>query len=349
MSADRPSETVRREASEWIARRDAGLSAAEEAELRSWREASPRHAEALARYERLWSTLDRPRAGGVSQSLNRDLALLDQRRNRRRRRVAGAAALGLALLVSAWWGVGDRVRATARTTPSVVFMMPERRVLADGTVVECPPGTRFAVDFSSGKKRQVTLTQGEAHFQVARNPARPFVVVAAGVEVEAVGTAFSVQLGPSVVEVLVTEGRVAIDPSLTSPRGSAAGTGSEATLVVAGHRASVTLGVSEDLLPTSIEAVSTTELDQRLAWRNPRMEFSNTRLRDVVAAINRHAAERGGIRFAIADEALDGVRLSGIFRVDDPRAFIAILETGFGVAAEPAGEQAVLLRRRAAE
>jgi transmembrane sensor len=57
----------------------------------------------------------------------------------------------------------------------------------------------------------VVLERGEAHFQVAKNPARPFVVVARGVEIRAVGTAFSVGLESTRVEVLVTEGQVAVE------------------------------------------------------------------------------------------------------------------------------------------
>jgi transmembrane sensor len=71
---------------------------------------------------------------------------------------------------------------------------------------------------------------GEAHFFVEKDPQRPFVVNAAGIDVRAVGTAFNVRIDPAAVEVLVTEGRVRVDPAVphddpaapaVSPRASA--------------------------------------------------------------------------------------------------------------------------------
>ena len=84
-------------ASAWVARRDAGLSAAEEAEWQAWLATDPRHREAYDRYAALWVRLDRPRAAGAGTRLQRDVALAGRARHRARRRAAGAAV--------ALWGV----------------------------------------------------------------------------------------------------------------------------------------------------------------------------------------------------------------------------------------------------
>jgi transmembrane sensor len=93
-----------------------------------------------------------------------------------------------------------------------------------------------------------------------------------------------------------------------------------------------------------VESISPAEIDQRLTWRNPRIEFSDTPLNEVVAAINRYAAERGGVQFTIQDPSLGSKRLSGIFRVDDTSAFVGILEKGFGIDVERVGERVIVLR-----
>ena len=54
---------------DWIVRRDDGLTAAEAAEFERWQAADTRHAEAVARHERTWTMLDRPRAGGRSREM----------------------------------------------------------------------------------------------------------------------------------------------------------------------------------------------------------------------------------------------------------------------------------------
>ena len=54
------------------------------------------------------------------------------------------------------------------------------------------------------------LVRGEAHFVVAADASRPFVVSAGAVSVRAVGTEFVVRYSAREIGVLVTEGRVAV-------------------------------------------------------------------------------------------------------------------------------------------
>ncbi|MGH7956064.1 MAG: iron-containing alcohol dehydrogenase, partial [Opitutaceae bacterium] len=79
---------------------------------------------------------------------------------------------------------------------------------AYGSVVELNVDADILVDFSP-VRRAVRLVRGEAHFTVATDAARPFVVSAGGVEVRAVGTGFAVHFAPQEIAVLVTEGQVA--------------------------------------------------------------------------------------------------------------------------------------------
>lgn len=339
------SDAVRKAASDWIARLDAGLSAAEQAEFQAWCDASPLHAEAVARYERLWRNLDRPRALGASAELNSDLTRLRQRDRRRRARWAATASLSLLVSWAAWSTFCPPAFTTsAPGTAPLAIIVPDRRELPDGTVVEYPAGTDLRVDFSSPGFRRVTLLRGEAHFAVAKDPSRPFIVEATGVSVQAVGTAFSVQLGSSAVEVLVTEGQVTVDPATSrepQPREAAE---PNPALLDAGQKISVAVGPAAARAASPPENLSPAEIAQRLVWRNPRMEFSNAPLDDVVAAINRYAAAHGGARFVIQDPPLGAKRLSGIFRVDEPGTFIAILENGFGIEAMRQGAKTIVLR-----
>lgn len=348
MTIARDLKTVRDAASQWVARRDAGLSATEESEFQAWRDASPAHAEAMARYERLWDRIDGPRTANAGPQLNQEISKLDNRQRRSRRGLATACVLALCGLGIAGWALRPGAEV-AREASSVAVLAPEHRVLPDGSVVEYPAGASVTVDFSSPEVRRVTLDRGEAHFAVAKNPARPFIVHAGGVDVRAVGTAFAVQLASSAVDVIVTEGRVAVDrpaeaaapavPSSTTPAPSAT-----ATFVGAGEKLSFATQVPAGASAGRAEAIFPAELEQRLAWRNPRMEFSNTPLPEVVAAINRHADAHGGVHFTLAGSSLDTVRLSGIFRVDDTRSFIGILETGFSIKAERTAPNAFELR-----
>ena len=312
------------EAAAWIARRDAGFSAPEAAEFAAWCAADPRHAEALAGHEAVWSALDRPRTAGASAAVHEQLCAL-RRRQRWRRAVAVGALAGCAALAF-FLRPGKAAREIAPTAKATaVLRLPEHVALPDGSAIEHPPGAVFEINFTA-TLRQVTLRSGTAHFTVAKDPKRPFVVAARGVEVRAVGTVFAVELGDSGVGVLVTEGRVAVG----SPAAPAAGP----AMVDAGQ----SLAVAPDATAVTVPPA---EINARLAWRSPRLEFSATPLGEVVALMNRHHR----VRFVIEDPVLARVPLSGVFRADDTEAFVHMMERGFGIASEHVDAATIRLRR----
>src|SRR5688572_28713120 len=134
--------------------------------------------------------LDWPlRAGAVDEVLQEmDLRVAAHRRRRRRRwQYATTAAAAVALFVAV-----QKFSSSASIPPiaapvSATVLMPERHVLPDGSIVELKAGANIAVTFTESLRR-VALTSGEAHFQVASNPLRPFIVSASEVEFRAVGT-----------------------------------------------------------------------------------------------------------------------------------------------------------------
>jgi len=128
-----------------------------------------------------------------------------RRRRRRRMAVAGGVAV-IALACGLWISAGHRSPRLANAPATAIVDLPERQTLPDGSVVELKDDSKIYVAFTPGFRR-VALVSGEAHFKVAKNKERPFIVVIGNVEVRAVGTAFSVQRGDASVEVLVTEAR----------------------------------------------------------------------------------------------------------------------------------------------
>jgi transmembrane sensor len=205
-----------------------------------------------------------------------------------------------------------------------------QEVLDDGTLVEFNRGAAVRVAFTPGERR-VQLAHGEALFTVARNPARPFVVEAGGVTVRAIGTAFSVRLGPAGVDVLVTEGRVQVE--------RAAAPLPAAPPVAAGHRVVVPFAGEA---PAAIAAVTPEEIDQALLWQPRLLEFVSTPLAEVAAEFNR----RNRLQLVVADEALRALPIGASFRSDNVDGFVRLLEASFGVAA--VRREGVITLRRAA-
>lgn len=88
--------------------------------------------------------------------------------------------------------------------------------LADGTTVHLGPASAIEVDLS-GPERRVTLLAGEAFFEVARDPDRPFHVLVEGVETTVLGTAFDVHRGEQGAAVSVRDGHVRVDYTEAAP------------------------------------------------------------------------------------------------------------------------------------
>ena len=271
------------------------------------------------------SALDWPTKHGLAD------ALLDELRARARRRsrvrfatvsivVAIFGALAWQSPAISSWRIPDRGRT--------IVSEPSRQTLPDGSVVELRDGADISVDFS-GPLRRVTLARGEAHFTVVKDRARPFVVTAASVSVRAVGTAFAVQMNAATVEVLVTEGRVAVDPA-------AAPDAPPLALVDAGYLAVATSTNAQ------VTAIAGAQMTDRLAWRVPRVEFSATPLSEAVLLLNRYST----VRLSLADDSLAALRISGLVRADNADALVRLLVANYEVTAVPQGEHEIVLRQR---
>ena len=329
-------------AAQWVARRDAGLSAAEETQFAQWLEQDTRHAEAVGRFESTWSALGRPRRVGAAAALTRKLNVLSTRQRRKKFGAASAAVATLTIVCLVWW-LPETREPSSSPVPSLVVQRPETRTLPDGSTVELKPEAKIVVDFG-GKLRRVRLVAGEALFAVAKDPSRTFVVEAGGVEVRALGTAFAVQLRTSGIEVLVTEGRVAVNQAeahATHAAGDATLPVEPRVLAVVDAGSRVVVDLAPEASLPQVTPIVPEELVERLAWRATRVEFSGTPLSEVVVFLNRHHATR----FVIEDQSIARVQLSGNFRVDDAVVFTRMLDAGFGIKAEPRGEKEIVLRR----
>lgn len=263
-----------------------------------------------------------------------------QRRRQRRRRLAGAIAAVLVLGVVTV-GVFRRPWAAATlasAAPTAVVALPDRRELADGSVVELRAGAEFEVAFTETERR-VLLRRGEARFQVTKNPARPFIVQAGGVLARAVGTAFLVQVSPQQVEVIVTEGRVQVSAPAPDTQ-SAVNLDAHAPLLVPGERVVVPQPTASapSVVPV-VSMVSAPQLSERLAWLAPRLEFSATPLVEAVRLINQYST----VKLTVADAALESVRLSGLIRADNVETFWRLLEEDYGLRVEHRSSTEVIL------
>jgi transmembrane sensor len=261
-----------------------------------------------------------------------------RRRAMRQRILASGSVLALAVAGIFWRGAPE----ASRLDGAFIQMASDTtlvRKLADGSIVDLNRGAEIRVVFEADVRR-VELLKGEAHFQVEKDPSRPFVVTAGNVSVRAVGTGFAVQFGREAVEVIVTEGRIAVG-RVDAPTVSAAAITEPAVddlELVSGQRITVPQALPT---PPAPEAISVADMKTRLQWRVPLLELGGTPLGEALVAFNRY----GDRRLQLADAELAQLELSGVLRADNVDALLRLLHDEFSIVAELRGD-GVILRRR---
>ncbi len=184
--------------------------------------------------------------------------------------------------------------------------------LADGSQVTLNTDSRMSVRID-GHKRRVTLARGEAYFDVAKLGGAPFVVVSGASEVRVTGTQFNVRRSDESVRVDVVEGRVLAGAHAASdPAGAAVLTANQA----------VTL--DRNGLVRRREAA---QIDRVANWRQGRVYFSETPLRDAIADMNRYTQTR----MVITTPGIADMPVSGVFRAGSSESFAHALGLAYPV------------------
>jgi len=332
-----------RAATEWFFLRDGGFTPDQSRAFEQWMEADARHRALFEDIERTWGRL------GAAQSLVAapaaravSTASSTVRFPRRGPWLSVGLAAAAAIAFVGWLGRTSLGRGRAEFAEQVATEVGglRRLDLPDGSFITLNTNSSVDVQFTAAERR-VRLLRGEAHFEVAKNSARPFVVEATGVAVKAVGTAFSVRVKSSAVDVLVTEGRVRVDDAVHGAsllEAVPAIVSKDLSLLVAGER--VTIATSPDVapVPARITPVAATEIDQALAWQKRRLDYADAPLSEIIADFNRYNQHK----IVVADARLAERRFGGTFPAGDYGSLVQLLEKTFGVVVERRERETVL-------
>jgi len=329
-----------------LTERDDGFSPAREREFAQWLRADPRHAATVARLEQTLGLLGELPAfrTQLNTAFDRAAPIVPfppitapaVRPTRRWPRAFAWTSLAAALALGSFLG-WQALRPPAAIHYTTTVAGYERARLDDGSTLELNAASAARVQFTPAERR-VNLEAGEAHFAVAHDTARPFIVTAGGVSVRAVGTAFSVRLGNHGVEVLVTEGKVEItrDDADSTP---APALPAAHPLLVAGERTVILRDAANTA--AAIERVSTDALQAAVRWHSQVMTFTNLPLRDAVTLFNRRNTQQ----LILADAALGERKIGGTFAADQVEAFVRLLAQDGDITAERRAAAEIILRR----
>lgn len=350
MKPSMDSEAIEEQAARWFAKRESGAwTDTDQVEFDAWLGLQTAHRIAYLRLDVAWKHLARmnalgagvppgtiPARGswgdtrffrGAHEQTNLSPVVAGVRPAKRtvRLRVLSLAASvvvavtgGLYIYASGLF-VGDRYSTPVGGIDTVA--------LEDGSRVILNTNSQLRVELLE-RERRIALSRGEAFFEVAHDPTRPFVVEAGNKRVVAVGTKFSVRRENDDIQVVVTEGKVRVET-----RGAAAGEGT--SLVSAGGVART----AKDAVLVRPDAVP--DVEKLLSWRAGYISFENMALADAVAEFNRYSTRK----IIIEDPAIAALRLSGNFRSNNADAFLWLLQSGFPITVEQSEDKIVLRAR----
>lgn len=268
---------------------------------------------AWARVEQVWEGTGAMRADARILEI-RERALANRRSRIRWKRPLAAAIAAIAVLSAGI--VYQRHEWSDRSAPAIAGAEEQtistgvgQQVtfrMTDGSTVTANTASSLAVE-ETDTVRRTAIRQGEAFFEVAKNPRKPFVVEAEGVKVTALGTAFAVKDVAGSVAVTLAHGQVRVDMPAQG--------GKDAR--------SVRLEPGQQLIwKAGSFRIASVDVDQQLAWREGSLGFDRAPLKDVVAEINRYSAQE----IVIVSPSLASHPISGTFRIGVTRSFLQSLE-----------------------
>lgn len=316
MRVEQAANAIDEEAAAWVARLGRGLGGDEQAALDAWLAADRRHRGALLRAQAVFAQFDRARALGPSEA---DPVEAPRSRRWLLRGAGTAIAASIAGVVGvALWPQAEHAEFATRAGEIRSI------ALADGSVVTLDAASRITVTLA-GDRRAIDLLAGRALFDVAKDPARPFVVDAGALRVRALGTSFSVERrGADAAEVLMREGLVHIT------RGGQPGAG---VRLAASERLTLAAGA---LTRSKIDAGG---VARALGWRTGMLDFADTPLAEAAATFARY----GGTRIVVAPEVARRT-VTGRFAASDPRGFAQAVATSLALRLDTAPGEMILSR-----
>jgi len=307
---------IEEQAAVWTWRLDSGpLSDTDSQGYEAWLRQDPRHRRAMEDLSKVWQALDGLAEAKRGEKIATFTAVQRRgvRSTRQRWWFAAAASILLAIGALIWLRQGSEVQ-----TLSTAVGQQRNVTLADGSIVSLNTNTILETDLSR-HLREIYLRKGEAHFQVAHDRSRPFLVHAGDAVVRAVGTEFEVRLHTDQhVDVVVNEGRVEVQDTKQGGRG----------VVLPTVRAlSAGQALSTASADYSVTPVTPAQLSSELAWREGAIVFDGEPLSEAIAEIERYT----DARIIVSDARTAALPVGGRFRTDDLAGFIDGLQTALPV------------------
>lgn len=309
------------EASTWFIRMHAEhVCDQDQLEFNRWLAISPQHAQAWEEVRTLYMALETP-AKNLRQSAKQTPTLRTITPPLGRSFIPIRAAAALLLCTALMFFLQPSLLQNLHSDYHTATGEQQQIDLADGSKLLLNTDSAVTVEIEDNVRR-VQLLRGEAYFQVAHAPERPFWVDAGAALARVTGTAFSVGRNNDNVTITVAEGRVETSttdhPEQITP---------------------LTPGETARYQNQQLAAKQSTDVQRTLAWRQGQIVFVQATLSEVVDEINRY---RPG-RLIITNEQLKNRPITAVFSVNRLDDAVTALEQIFGIRSRRLTNYLVLL------
>lgn len=292
-------------AAQWFMRlQEDDCTDVERNQFAQWLAADPRHAREYQAMRDTWAACEGLKPA-VAPPTPPAASAADPRRSRQPQRykqiLSFTAAAALALLVG-WHQGWIPSQYESQQADNATRMV----TLPDGSRVELNINTHLTYT-GYRDRRIVSLDNGEAFFEVARDSLHPFIVKAGQGSIEATGTRFNVWLYQEQVQVMLVEGSVQVVSDRTHTDRS--------VHLTPGMQAAYQAGDTQPKVSQSRSA------DTSLAWRYGKLVFNDLPLRLALPLINRYLSTP----VMLADNATGDLRLGLNYNTREMSALVNAL------------------------
>jgi len=342
-------EQIQEQACLWISRMDRGLSPTEQRELVIWCNQNAKHHSTLLEMASYWDDVS------VLNELSGLFPLEKAKKsNNKFAAIALAASVAIisllstnALIDQSFLPFIPSLHEQALTqTQTLKTPIGEQNsfTMSDGTHIQLNTNSIVEIAYTSSF-RQLTLVQGEARFDVAKDKSRPFTVTSGEKSFTALGTIFNVQkTGNHEMELMVTEGRVlitkanealeVIKKTLLTANENTKQSDLPGVLVISGEKAVIAKHVA-----TPVKKISLDQVQRDLAWQQGMLIFDGEPLSKALVEVSRYTSSR----FKILDPKMANMKVSGYFKANDVDGLLASLNSNFNINYSKNADSTILL------
>ena len=295
--------------------------------LEVWNEAGDYEEEITVDTDKAWTNLeailDKQDSGAAIEVPGKVKVVSISRYNKWLR----VAAAGLLLCVAGYWwtSVSETVSADTLVQHQTGNQERMEHVLPDGSTIWLNQNTSIA--YEKGFEPRTIQLEGEAFFDVVRDPENPFVIIAGAAETRVLGTSFNVRAYPDEeqVEVTVETGKVELKGGDAETKEIQLSAGKSGIY----EKSSEKLVISEETLANA------------QAWKKRSLQFEETKMTDVILSLERYF----DIDIEVENEAFLDCPLTTTAPFDDPNVetVFEILEFYFDAQVERDGSKYIIV------